>query len=266
MLTEVADGVLVHESTFMKSNLVVVRGEAGVLLIDPGIVDEELVALADDLDELGQPVVAGFSTHPHWDHLLWHERLGSPPRYATARCASAIQSRLSDPNFRAMVASMIPADIVDDVPLDLLGQVTGLPPGATVIPWDGPAIRIIEHDAHAPGHAALLVEERRVLVAGDMVSDVLIPMLNLRGTEDPIDDYLSALRLLEGAAGDVEVFIPGHGSIGRGEDLPGRIAEDRAYLDALRDGEVLRDPRLSSSAYGRDFLPDVHDMHVQHLA
>jgi hypothetical protein len=28
-------------------------------------------------------VVAGFSTHPHWDHLLWHPRLGDVPRYAT---------------------------------------------------------------------------------------------------------------------------------------------------------------------------------------
>jgi hypothetical protein len=36
MLRQVADGVLVHQS------------------------------------ERGQPVVAGFSTHPHWDHLLWH--------------------------------------------------------------------------------------------------------------------------------------------------------------------------------------------------
>jgi hypothetical protein len=28
-------------------------------------------------------VVAGFSAHPHWDHLLWHPRFGDVPRYAT---------------------------------------------------------------------------------------------------------------------------------------------------------------------------------------
>jgi glyoxylase-like metal-dependent hydrolase (beta-lactamase superfamily II) len=48
----------------------------------------------------------------------------------------------------------------------------------------GPQVRIIEHQAHAPGHAALLIEERGVLVAGDMLSDVLIPMLDLNGTAD----------------------------------------------------------------------------------
>jgi hypothetical protein len=36
-----------------------------------------MASLANDLRELGQPVVAGFSTHPHWDHLLWDARLGA---------------------------------------------------------------------------------------------------------------------------------------------------------------------------------------------
>ena len=70
MLTEVAEGVLVHESEFIQSNSVVVQGRDGVLLIDPGITGNEMAALANDLRELGQTVVAGFSTHPHWDHLL----------------------------------------------------------------------------------------------------------------------------------------------------------------------------------------------------
>jgi glyoxylase-like metal-dependent hydrolase (beta-lactamase superfamily II) len=55
---------------------------------------------------------------------------------------------------------MIPPDIVEQVPLDLLGLITGLPAGRRRIPWDGPEVRIIEHQAHAPGHAALVIEER----------------------------------------------------------------------------------------------------------
>ena len=88
MLRQVAEGVLIHESEFCQSNAVVVHGRAGVLLIDPGVLDYELAALADDLAELGQPVVAGFSTHPHWDHMLWHASFGAAPRYGTARCAA----------------------------------------------------------------------------------------------------------------------------------------------------------------------------------
>ena len=65
MLRQVAEGVLIHESEFVQSNAVVVRCRAGVLLIDPGMHGGEMAALASDLRKLGQPVVAGFSTHPH---------------------------------------------------------------------------------------------------------------------------------------------------------------------------------------------------------
>jgi hypothetical protein len=34
-------------------------------------------------------VVAGYSTHPRWDHLLWHARFGDAPRYATPAGANA---------------------------------------------------------------------------------------------------------------------------------------------------------------------------------
>jgi glyoxylase-like metal-dependent hydrolase (beta-lactamase superfamily II) len=214
VLRQVAEGVLIHESEFCQSNTVVVRGRAGVLLIDPGVLGYEMAALANDLRELGQPVVAGFSTHPHWDHLLWHARLGAAPRYGTARCAATARDWLWDARWKARIAEWIPPDIAEQVPLDLLGLITGLPAEMAQIPWDGPQVRIVEHQAHAPGHAALLIEERGVLVAGDMLSDVLIPLLDLNDTADPIGDYLAALRLLEGAAGDVDVLVPGHGSIG----------------------------------------------------
>ena len=266
MLRPVAEGVLIHESEFMQSNAVVVQGQAGVLLIDPGILGYEMVALADDLRELGQPVVAGFSTHPHWDHLLWHARLGAAPRYGTARCASAIQARLSDPHWQDFVATLIPPDIAEQVPLDLFGLITGLPAEATQIPWDGPRVRIIEHQAHAPGHAALVIEERGVLVAGDMLSDVLIPMLDGSAT-DPIEDYLAALRLLEDVAADVDVFVPGHGSIGGADQLRARIELDRAYVQALGGGGVPDDPRIGPSARsGWEWVGDVHDGQAQHLA
>ena len=83
-LNQVADGVWVRQSEWVWTNSIAVRGEDGLILIDPGIDGSELNQLADDVDRLGIPVVAGFSTHPHWDHLLWHPRFGDVPRYATA--------------------------------------------------------------------------------------------------------------------------------------------------------------------------------------
>ena len=211
MLRQVAEGVLIHQSEFCQSNAVVVQGRAGVLLIDPGVLGREMACLANDLSDAGQTVVAGFSTHPHWDHLLWHAGLGAAPRYGTARCADIIRVLLSDAGWKARIAEWIPPDIAEQVPLDLLGLITGLPAETARIPWDGPQVRIIEHQAHAPGHAALLIEERGVLVAGDMLSDALIPMLNLAGTADPVEDYLAALRLARGRGGRRRCPRPGSG-------------------------------------------------------
>jgi glyoxylase-like metal-dependent hydrolase (beta-lactamase superfamily II) len=262
VLRQVADGVLIHVSEFVESNTVVVQGQEGVLLVDPGIHADELACLASDLADSGQTVVAGFSTHPHWDHLLWTAGLGEAPRYATTRCADTAKARLSGGVTADMAAA---AGIPHDVPLELLGQVIGLPSGAAQILWDGPAVRIIEHQAHARGHAALLIEEHGVLVAGDMLSDVLVPMLDL-GAADPVEDHLAALRLLEGVAGDVDVLIPGHGSVGDSEEIRARIAQDRAYAQALRDARLPSDRRIGPSAkQGWDWVAGVHEGQVQRL-
>jgi glyoxylase-like metal-dependent hydrolase (beta-lactamase superfamily II) len=265
MLKQAAEGVLVHQSELLQNNAVVVQGRAGVLIIDPGVTGSEMACLANDLRKLGQPVVAGFSTHHDWDHVLWHAELGKAPRYGTARCAASMRDLLSNADWKARVAEGLPPEIAEEIPLDLFGLITGLPE-TTQIPWDGPKVRIIEHQAHALGHAALLIEERRVLVAGDMLSDVLIPILDLNAA-DPIKDYLAALRLLEGVAGDVDVFIPGHGSVGGADQLRARIDQDRAYVQALRENQVVSDPRIGPSAKkGWEWVSDVHAGQLQQLA
>jgi glyoxylase-like metal-dependent hydrolase (beta-lactamase superfamily II) len=263
VLKQVAEGVLIHQSEFVQSNAVVVQGPAGVLLIDPGVHGDEMACLAHDLSDSGQAVVAGFSTHPHWDHLLWDARFGSPPRYSTARCAATARDRLSGGLDSRRLG------VPEDVPLDLLGLISGLPAEATEIPWDGPVVRILEHQAHAPGHAALLIEKRGILVAGDMLSDVLIPILDLNGAADPIEDYLAGLRLLEAVVDDVDVLVPGHGSVG-GADQGGadqfraRIDQDRAYVHALRDGNVSADPRIGPSAKeGWEWVSGVHTRQLE---
>ena len=148
MLTQVADGVLVHQSELLQNNTVVVHGRAGALVIDPGITGDEMACLANDLRELGQPVVAGFSTHPDWDHVLWHAELGEAPRYGTARCAAFMQDLLSDADWKARVAEGLPPEIAEEIPLDLFGLITGLPAGTGAGPVGWPSSP--DHRASGP--------------------------------------------------------------------------------------------------------------------
>ena len=263
MLHQVAEGVWVHQSPLLQNNTVVVQGTDGVLLVDPGITGDEMTCLAGDLRELGQPVVAGFSTHPDWDHSLWFAEFGDAPRYATARGAAFMRDFLAQDDWRDQLAEGLPPEIADDIPLDGFGQLTALPEDAVELPWDGPVVRVIEHPAHAVGHAALLIEDRGVLIAGDMLSDILIPFLKL-DADDPVGDYLEGLRKLEAVADAVQVVIPGHGSAGG--DVRARIELDRAYAEAVRSGGGSDDPRVGPDAtYGQEWLPDVHGWQARQL-
>ncbi|MFI5937325.1 MBL fold metallo-hydrolase [Actinoplanes sp. NPDC051494] len=240
MLKQVADGVWVRQSEWVWSNAVVVRGEDGLVLVDPGIDGADLDQLADDVERLGVPVVAGFSTHPHWDHLLWHSRFGDVPRYATPGCAQVAGEARE--RARAMAEQSAPG-----IPLELIGLLTPLPEDGGALPGE-----IIEHEAHAVGHAALLLADRGVLIAGDMLSDVLIPLLDPR-RPGQVDAYRTALDRLDAAARQVDVLIPGHGAVAEGRGIPARLAADRAYIDALRLGEDPVDARLE-----QDWLAGPH--------
>src|ERR1700712_2926034 len=120
MLTEVGDGVWVRQSGWVWTNSIVVRGDEGLILVDPGIHGAELDELADDVEALGVPVVAGFCTHPHWDHLLWHPRFGEGPRFGTAPGAEVADGNRE----RARAAA---AEEAKGVPLELVAIVEPLP-------------------------------------------------------------------------------------------------------------------------------------------
>jgi glyoxylase-like metal-dependent hydrolase (beta-lactamase superfamily II) len=191
MLNQAADGVWVRQSEWVWTNSIAMRGEDGLILIDPGIDGFELKQLADDVDRLGIPVVA---------------------------------------------------------------LVTPLPADGGPVPGE-----IIEHQAHAIGHAAVLLADRGVLLAGDMLSDVLIPLLDA-GRPDQVGAYETALDQLGEAARHVDVLVPGHGAVAKGREVAARLAADNSYIDALRRGEEPVDARLGPDA---DWLSGPHRSNLE---
>ncbi|HZP53259.1 MBL fold metallo-hydrolase [Actinocrinis sp.] len=133
-----------------------------------------------------------------------------------------------------------------------LGLVTALPADGGPVPGE-----LIEHEAHAAGHAAVLLAERGVLLAGDMLSDVLIPLLDPR-RPGQLGAYEAALDRLGEAVEHVDVLIPGHGAVAQGPEVAARLAADRAYIEALRRGEEPADARLS-----RDWLSGPHRSNLE---
>ena len=247
-LTEVAPGVFVTTSEFAITNTVVIAGAGGgCLVIDPGVLLAEVAGLAGELAARGLRPVAGWSTHPHWDHVLWHADLGDVPRYA-APAAVVITETERDGMVSGLESSAPGHDLA------LFGHVTAL--DADTIPWDGPTARLVVHDAHAPGHGAVFLPDTGVFAVGDMISDAEIPLLDTVA-DDPLGGYRAGLARLAAVSG-VRQVIPGHGAVGDTAEFRRRIAADEAYLDSLALGEPFDDPRITTG-----WMRDAHAEHIR---
>jgi hydroxyacylglutathione hydrolase len=249
-LAEIAPGVLVATSSFALTTTTVVTGPGGgCLLIDPGVTVDELAGLAGELAERSLVPVVAWSTHPHWDHVLWSRELGDAPRYAAPAAVTITETER--PGMVEGVEKSAPGH-----DLGLFGLL--VPLDAEVIPWDGPVARLIVHDAHAPGHGAVFLPDTGVLVAGDMCSDVEIPLLDTVA-DDAFGDYRTGLARLAGASG-VKQVVPGHGHVGDAAEFRRRLAADSGYLDALALREPFDDPRIT-----QDWMRDAHESHLRYV-
>ncbi|MCK9793764.1 MBL fold metallo-hydrolase [Isoptericola sp. 4D.3] len=223
------------------------------LLVDPAWEPDELRAIGDEVRARGARLVAGFSTHAHHDHLLWHPRLGlDVPRWATPRAAAVARRyrrRLLD-EARSDALRYGGAGHPPEV-LDLLGLVRPLPTDAPGVPDpDGalPPTEVVAHDGHAPGHGAVWLPRSRVLLAGDVLSDVELPLprdeiTGGRGGTRDVEDLLAGLDKLAPYVARCAALVPGHGT--PTSDAAARLDADRRYLEAVLAGRPAEDERLA---------------------
>ena len=110
-----------------------------------------------------------------------------------------------------------------------------------------------EHDAHARGHLALEIPDARVVIVGDMLSDVEVPYPD----EDDADlvPYLVGLDRLTDVVLRSAVLVPGHGT--PTDDPSSRFAADRRYLDGILAGQDVDDPRLDD--------PEMKELHKRNM-
>jgi glyoxylase-like metal-dependent hydrolase (beta-lactamase superfamily II) len=245
-LVPVTDHVYVATSRrYVTNSTVILDGHGGALVIDPSWDADELAAIPQDLRELGVTCVAGLSTHMHYDHVLWHPDLGEVPRWASAGTVDAIVSRRAE----------LLAPLVGDIPEDLIELAGHLVPiDGPTLNWRGPTAVIHQHDAHAQHHIAVEIAELGVLVSGDMLSDLELPMPDW--TDDNLETYRAGLMVLSDVARRAERVIPGHGSVGT--DVGGRYEADLAYLDELDQTGASTDPRVDL-----ELNNELHELNVR---
>ena len=182
--------------------------------------------------------LAGWSTHPHWDHLLWSAAFGGGAEVRDAARGRG-RRRGSGPGSSAALTESAPGhDLTLFARVDPAARPRNRLGRARARSW-------YPHDAHAPGHGAVLLPERRPADRRRHALGHRDPAAYWTSeSADPFGDYRSGLELLAAAPG-VHWVVPGHGHVGDRAEFTRRVGADRGYLDATEAGADVADPRLS---------------------
>ncbi len=232
---------LVLTSRMWQTNAVAVRAGGETMLIDSPYFPDELDALPGLLEQTGFKVDALLATHGDFDHLLG--RLSFPslslgvPESTVERFRlepGAAQRELRDHDARFYVSRPSPL---------ALGQVQGLPvPGSVELGSEGQELEMHPTEGHTADGMAIFARWIGLLVVGDYLSDVEIPMVA------SVEEYRSTLDRLRPLVEAAVTVVPGHGAPHDREGALRLLDEDIAYVEALErldEGVSLPDGRDS---------------------
>lgn len=224
--------VLVATSEVWQTTCTAVRSGGEAFVIDSPVYPDEL-ELLPTLMQQAQFLPKGLLvTHGDWDHLLG--RLAFPG--AALGCAETTAARLTaEPGAaqRELRAFDDEHYVERRTPLSL-GQVQALPvPGHLEVGDD--ELELHPTEGHTADGMAIWIPWAQVLVAGDYLSPVEIPMISETGSRDA---YVATLRRLESLVEQAAHVVPGHGAVMEGPRAAAILREDVAYLEALPDATL----------------------------
>ena len=217
--------VVVATSRAYQTTCTLVRSGGEAFCIDSPIFPDELEIVPALAEQAGFTVVGLLATHGDWDHLLGRYAFPEAP----LGCAETTAARLvSEPGDAQRKLRDFDEEFYVERPRPLSL------PGAQRLPVPGKLevgdreLELQPADGHTEDGMAIWVPWARVLVCGDYLSPVEIPMLH-----GSLDAYLATLGRLEPLVEQAEHVVPGHGAPIDAARAAAILREDRAYLQAL---------------------------------
>src|ERR671932_613168 len=198
--------VLVATSEVWQTTCTAVRrGDEG-FLIDSPVYPDELEVLPTLLEQAGFPFSGLLATHGDWDHLLGRLAFAGAALGVAETTAARLTGEPGDAQ-RKLRAFDEEHYVERPAPLSL-GQVQALPvPGHVEL--GAKEIELHPTEGHTADGMALWAPWAGVLVCGDYLSPVEIPMLSEGGSRDA---YLATLERLRPLVEQARWVVPGHGA------------------------------------------------------
>jgi len=228
------DVIVVISDIWQTTSTAVRAGEEG-FLIDSPVLPDELDALPSLMEQAGFPVSGLLVTHGDWDHLLG--RLAFPEATLGAGEPTAMRLAAEPGAAQRALRTFDEEHYVDGRRPLGLAAVQALPvPGKLSIGADGDELELHPAAGHTDDGTIYWLAWRSVLVCGDYLSPVEIPMIGERGSLRAYGETLERLAALVERATTV---VPGHGSPVDRETAQRILEEDVAYVQALgEDGDA----------------------------
>ncbi len=225
------EDVIAVTSRAYATGCVLVRSGGEAFCIDSPVFPDELEILPAIAEQSGFSVVGVLATHADWDHLLGRYAFPEVPLGAAENSAARL---INEPGGaqRALRDFDDEFYVTRPKPLSLPGAQQLAVPG--YIDIGDQTLELHPADGHTADGMAVWVPWARVLVAGDYVSPVEIPMISEGGS---VAAYIATLNRLEPLVEQAEHVVPGHGGAIDAAQALAILREDRAYLEALQRGE-----------------------------
>jgi glyoxylase-like metal-dependent hydrolase (beta-lactamase superfamily II) len=209
--TAALSDVVVHTSRLWQTNAVTVRLGGTTVLVDSPVLPDELAALP-------RPDLL-VTTHAHFDHVLGQAAFGDLDLHAGPSTLARLRD---DPDATLEELRDSDAELYVDRPAE--------PDLSRVMPLPAGLFATVEAGGHAPDGTALFAEEHALLLPGDYLCQVEIPLVSRAGSPEA---YLATLDRIAPLVRRARRVIPGHGPpLQRGPALE-LLDLDRRYLDAL---------------------------------
>jgi hydroxyacylglutathione hydrolase len=223
--------VVVVTSRIWQTTATAIRRGDEAVLIDSPYFPDELELLPTLLGQAGFRPDGLLATHADYDHLLGRLAfpqlalgLGEPTAERLRAEPGAAQRELRDADAEHYVARPAPLS---------LGSYQALPVPGKLELGDG-EIELYPAEGHSRDGTAFLAPLAGVLVCGDYLSDVEIPLIASAGS---LADYRDTLNRLRPLVERVETVVPGHGSPHDSATALRILDEDLAYLETIERGE-----------------------------
>ncbi len=221
------EDVLVCTSAVWQTTCTIVHNAQETFVVDSPVLPEELEALPGLLEHVDWTCSGLLATHADWDHLLGRLAFGQVA-LGVAETTAARLTGEGGAAARELRAFDDEHYIQRGRPLSL-GQVQALPvPGKLEVGDAEHELELHPADGHVADGAAILVPWARVLICGDYLSPVEIPMISAGGSRSA---YLATLTRLQALMEHVDHVVPGHGEpldVARAEAI---LREDVRYLE-----------------------------------